>query len=192
MIPCTEAEAVKQYQPFVAKLAKSYSRSGASFDDLMQEGLLAVALAFRQWRPDGGANFLTWIHRPVHFAMRRLLRETFRRGGSHRGAKRQDIHIVSLDRVIPTAWFKRVAEQEIVTLHDFLAAPEVEEPDVLANQRIAEARKTLPVRAQKVLRLRYDKGLSPEETAAKLRLSKKTVEQVELDALERLKAAFNE
>lgn len=74
------AEAVAIGRGLVDRLARRFARYGGDFDDLRQEGFLALLTCARSWCIDGGASFLTWISRSVRKAMGRALTRE-RRGG---------------------------------------------------------------------------------------------------------------
>ncbi len=74
-----EADEVKRHLPWVRKLASRYARAkdGALFDDLVQEGSIAVLRAMRTWRPDGGASLVTYAWQKVRQRMvRRMIRSS--------------------------------------------------------------------------------------------------------------------
>jgi RNA polymerase sigma factor (sigma-70 family) len=192
--PRSENEAVTQYRPFVLKEAQRFSSSGVAPEDLIQEGLIAVSIAFRTWREDGGANFLTWIRRPVYYAMLKLAREHRRRGGSFRGAGRgprkgekSAAKIVSLDATIDDrCGAKEEFGCDCISLHD--AVGTFEEPaDPFIRGRLPGLVSSLEKRERQVLRLRFEKGLAYTEVGARLKISRELARQIEQKALERLK-----
>ena len=184
--PKTEAEAVARYEPFVKKMAKRFAFGDVPFDDLVQEGLVAVAVAFRSWRPDGGANFLTWIHRPVYYAMVKLVREQKRMGGRSRGGPRGEgkasVTLVSLDSIVGGS-----DPDHPISLSDKIGT--FEEPaDPFVRGKLPALISGLEKRERQVLRLRFEKGLSYTEIGARLKISRELARQIEQKALERLKA----
>lgn len=62
---------IQQHDSRIRHLARRFVGSGASVDDLMQEGRLALFLAAKLWRPDGGACLWTYARRAVFAAMLR-------------------------------------------------------------------------------------------------------------------------
>lgn len=182
--PKTETEAVTRYRPFVLKAAKRFISGDVPPEDLIQEGLVAVAIAFRSWRQDGGANFLTWIHRPVYYAMVKLVREQKRMGGSSRGGLKGEskppVIVVSLDALI-----RDKTDRELV-LHDVLGSFE-EPPDPFVRGKLPAMVSGLPKRQRQVLRLRFERGLSYTDVGARLKISRELARQVEQKALERLR-----
>lgn len=198
MHPKNEAEAVAKFRPFVIKVAR-YFKSTNSFseEDLIQEGLIAVALAFRQWRPEtGGASFLSWIRKPVYYAMLKQLRQHKRRGGSFsRGggpnALKDDmategVRMTSMDEPIDADDHAADREQ---TLHDRIGTFD-EPPDVLALERLPDLVALLEPQERKVIRMRYEDGLTRAEVADALSYSREHIRKVEIAALEKLKAGF--
>jgi len=198
VIPKSETDAITQYRPFVLKMAKQFVTSGVAKDDLVQEGLLAVATAFRSWREDGGASFLTWIRRPVYFAMMKLVREQARAGGTFRGGdgtKPKRVQILSMDAQSTSERGDSDAGMEGfrpggLPLHD-LVGSFTEPPDPLVMRRLPELVAGLEQRERQVIRLRFEKGLSYAEVGAKLKLSRELVRQIEQGALQRMKAQMS-
>lgn len=210
MNPKSEAEAVAQYKPFVVKAAKAFASSGVQSEDLIQEGLIAVAVAFRTWRRDGGASFLTWIRAPVFYAMLKIIREHRRGGGSFRGGKRdgwagakgiwmkttakgegvygshRGVVLVSLDSdAVPPA--EQLDAESAGSLHEKIGS--FEEPlDPLALKRLPDLLARLERRERSVVRLRFVKGLTYSEVGRKLKISRELARQLEQKALEKLKA----
>lgn len=184
------------FKPFVLGEAKRFATSGVSRDDLIQEGLIAVALAWRSWRPDGGSGFLSWIRQPVQYAMLRVVRDHRRRGGSFRGGKRggvrpDAVRLVSFDAEPSTAeatsleLFRR-SPSEVKTMHDVVGG--FEEPaDCLARARLPLALALLDARERDVIRLRFEKKLTRKQVGARLQINRETVRQVEVRALKRLR-----
>lgn len=193
MTPKTEAEAVVQYRPFVLKTAQRFSGNGIAQDDLIQEGLMAVALAFRLWRQDGGANFLTWIRRPVYYAMLKIARENKRAGGSLRGSGRGQekgksaVTLVSLDAPAGADKQARPVDHSLVSMHETIG--HFEEPaDPFVRGKLPGLVSSLEKRERQVLRLRFEKGLPYTEVGARLKISRELARQIEQKALERLKS----
>lgn len=194
MTPKSEAEAVVQYKPFVLKTAKRFAASGVPYEDLIQEGLMAVVLALRTWREDGGANFLTWIRRPVYYAMLRLARAQKRAGGSLRGGSSGDsrvksgVRLVSLDSEGQDGKGNRSfsSSEEHVSLHE--AVGTFEEPaDPFARSLLPDMVSGLSVRERQVIRLRFERGLSHEEAGKRMGVSRELARQIEKKAMSRLK-----
>lgn len=194
MNPKSENEAVVQFRPFVLKTAQRFSSSGVSSEDLVQEGLIAVAIAFRTWREDGGANFLTWIRRPVYYAMLKLAKEHKRGGGSFRGSGRgarkgekNAVKVVSLDGPANPDGQTPADEWHLTSLHEKVGS--FEEPDdPFVRGRLPDFVSSLEARERQVLRLRFEKGLAYTEVGARLKISRELARQIEQKALERLKA----
>jgi RNA polymerase sigma factor (sigma-70 family) len=196
VIPKSETEAVTQYKPFVLKTVQRFAASGVANEDLVQEGLLAVAIAFRTWREDGGANFLTWIRRPVYYAMLKLVREQKKGGGSFKGGgpgaikgEKNSVRFVSLDGpaidVIPAHLGNEYNENRL-ELHEKIGT--FEEPaDPFVHGKLPNLVSSLDARERQVLRLRFEKGLAYTEVGAKLKISRERVRQIEQKALARLR-----
>jgi len=189
------------FRPFVIKEAQRLSTTGVTRDDLIQEGLIAVALAFRSWRPDGGAGFLSWIRQPVRFAMLRLVREQRRGGGTFRGgpqggANVSQVSLLSMDETRhgfhgvkknPANGTRRFCEPDLSpSLHDLLG--HFDEPrDSLALDRLPELLANLTTRERKVIRLRFQKSLTHAQVGERLGISRELARQLEARALQRLR-----
>ena len=78
-IPSADPEAViLQYTPLVKKLANRYKGildmyPSVDLEDLHQAGFIAITRAQRQYDPNGGASFLTYIFPAVKHSMLRTL-----------------------------------------------------------------------------------------------------------------------
>lgn len=185
IIPKTEEEAVKQFTPFVFKTAKYFTKYGTLQEDLVQAGLLAVALAFRQWDPKGGASMLTWIRRPVRNVMTKMVREHKRKGGTGTGETRKEdptdgVAIMSLDQE-----FVR-DNHEPYTLHDVLGTFD-EPPDYLALRQLPAAMLALTPKERTVIRLRFERDWTLAKIGRKMALSRERIRQIERDALTKLR-----
>ena len=83
----TSEQAIDEGRGIVEWLARRFARSDVDLNDLRQEGYVALLLAARTWRDDGGASFLTWARTRVYGEMRQLVRRERRRGLTARGAR---------------------------------------------------------------------------------------------------------
>lgn len=204
MTPRTESEAVVFFRPYVIKTAKYFKTGSVSEDDLIQEGLIAVALAFRKWSKDGGANFLTWIRRPVYYAMLSVVREHKRAGGSFHNTNRGPVEereenvaiLCSLDArsVSGRAGFDdeklHTQHDRSETMHDRIGGFD-EPPDWLALERLPEMLAALEPRERKAIRLRFEDGMSHAAVGRKLKVSRELARQIEAKALGKLKAMMS-
>lgn len=195
--PKTELEAIVLFKPFVVQQATRMSASGVQFDDLVQEGMLAVAKAFATWKIDGGANFLTWIRRPVRFAMLTIVQKHERAGltGSKKPVK--STHHVSLDEPLEgrpgnngprNARRGGAVDSEIQSLHDKIGACDPER-DVLASARLPAALTALSRQERRVIRGRFVDDLTLKAIGDLLGLSRERVRQIEGEALIKLRAS---
>jgi RNA polymerase sigma factor (sigma-70 family) len=185
----TPDEAVVQFTPFVMKMAKKYSHSGeVEFEDLVQEGLLAVALAAKDWQKSGGANMLTWIHAPVWRAMSRRVwlarRKGFKSPPKAEGTRRTParVQMASMDAPIAIA----ADSTDLPTLHDVIGTF-TEPPDYFALKRLPAALAKLNTKERRVIRLRFREGLRLREIGKILNLSRERVRQIEASALAQLR-----
>jgi RNA polymerase sigma factor (sigma-70 family) len=185
--PATEAEAVDRYFPFIFRTAKRYANRGVPFDDLLQVGRIAVALAFRTWRPDGGRNFLTWIRHPVSNAMFKALaneRSRDGRAGVDRRTAAARYSFSSMDELLPGHAATGVADFK--TLHDIVGT--FDEPvDFLALKRLPKAMQCLSPKERSVIRQRFVLDRTLDEIAKPMGLSRERIRQIERDALSKLR-----
>lgn len=186
----TPAEAVKQFTPFIWKMAKRFARNnGVEFDDLVQVGSVAVAEASKEWRADGGASMLTWIRRPVIGAMAKLVRNATSHGVSRwggkigRGAK---VRHVSMDAPFDNAASIDLGANAVNNLHDVIGT--FEEPrDVFALRQLPGALARLRHQERRVIRFRFVDGLTLQEIGERLGFSRERARQIEVAALEKLR-----
>jgi len=182
-VALTEADAIRLCRPSVRALAKALARAfrsaGADFDDLMQEGELAVARAFQTWNPDGGAGIVTWAWPMARGAMLHVCR-VLRGQGMKWSPKASVVVIDSMDA--PLEFNDSVHR----TLHDKIGAFE-EPPDYFARKRLAGAVSALAERERVVIRARFVDDLTLEQTGALLGVTKERARQIEADALVRLR-----
>lgn len=76
----TEEEVVQDYYGLVVHLAKPYMQH-YEYDDLVNEGLIAVLMAFRKYDPSAGASFGTFTGQQIKFALGKYARKS--RTGFH-------------------------------------------------------------------------------------------------------------
>lgn len=62
-------ELILNYKPFVNKMAKKYVRGGATYDDLVQEGMIGLIHAAEKFVPTYGHDFSTYARYWVKGAM---------------------------------------------------------------------------------------------------------------------------
>lgn len=195
--PGSASEAVAQFKPFVVQTAIQFESGSIARDDLIQEGLMAVCTAFNSWRPDGGANFLTWIRRPVKLAMLAWVRKQKKAGGSFRGGRRsrkgEGVSLVSMDsaniHVLPESF--RHGLVEALSLHELIGeSPDMR--DALALQRLPGLFLFLEERERKVLRLRFGEGMTHAQVGKRMRISRSLARHIEQTAIARLKALMTD
>lgn len=146
-----EAELCKRHEPWLRKLAAKYSgeKSGPLFDDMMQEGAIAVIQGARAWREDGGASFLTYATNNIK---RRMMRRLGRnpvvpRSNRDRDAGNYDLpRTISLDAPMQSS----EGEQDAYECgRDGLHTGATQEDDAIASERAAVVRKVLATLPQK-------------------------------------------
>jgi len=186
----TEAEVVKKYRPFVVKTAKLFDGHGVSQEDLIQEGLLAVVVAHRAWKPNEGSNMMTWIYYPVRNAMSHAVRRQKQLGMSMRGGrgrKKEVVDLLYLDADIELPLGGTTTAHEFVSSENALNGNESTERDVFALAMLPDAVAQLEPREREVIRLRYVDELTLEEAGLKIGRTRQRVEQIEKDALYKLR-----
>lgn len=172
-----EAKVVKDNHGFVCKIARGYGRAVGYdlFDDLVQEGLIGLIEAYRTWRPDGGANLLTWASYRIMMRMRRFIgidKRTYK-------LKRKESH-VSFDA--PT-------NADGGCLYDLYGIEATQDHAAAAVERceiVAKALKTLPPRTEKVLRQRFFEEKTLSEVGESVGLSRERARQIQEEGLAKL------
>lgn len=106
------AAVVRQYEPVIQKIANRYASilyrsSTVDMDDLIQVGRIKVLQAQKCYDPSLGASFLTFIFKPVKWAIRRAL-------GINNAGEAPEI-LLSLDEPI--------TDDDSLTLADTIADP---------------------------------------------------------------------
>ena len=100
------------------------SSVGRAVEDLVQEGLIALMIAARRWRPDGGACLRTYSDRPIRSSMRRLIA---RRHLAHVGIHKA-MHLVGADVPRTTSMDSPArSEDDALNLHELLGVPPTQE-----------------------------------------------------------------
>lgn len=70
-----QSAVIAKHDRLIRHLAARFVGRGVAFDDLMQEGRIALWLAVGRWRADGGANLWTYARRWVLASMMRCASE---------------------------------------------------------------------------------------------------------------------
>lgn len=74
-----EEQLIERYSRLVRAVARPYFLSGGDFEDLIQEGMLGLLSAVREYTPERGASFRTFaevcVRRRVYSALRKAARE---------------------------------------------------------------------------------------------------------------------
>ena len=71
-----EDEIIKQYHNLVTKIVWKYADWAIiPFDDLVQEGIIGLIVAYRRFDPDKGVKFITyatwWVRQKIQYALRK-------------------------------------------------------------------------------------------------------------------------
>lgn len=170
-IPGAEPAAViKQYDPLIQKIANRYipilDRSGAvGMDDLIQVGRIKVLQAQKCYDPAAGASFLTFIYKPVKWAVMHAL-------GMNSTGELPEI-VLSLDEPI--------TDDESLTLADTIADPAavpLEEPiieDETRTETAVEVRAAIERmksdKQRKAVNLIWFEGRTREQAAAQMEMN---------------------
>lgn len=180
----TETQLLERYKPFLHQQARRFRRFGLSMEDLLQEASLAFIKSFRKWRPDGGANVLTWTYRPVVNALTRVVE-------SH--DKHASNTVLYMDDDTSNHDTTYDGKSGVKTsLHEFLgiSIDEEDEDDPLLRSRIKKAILSLQERERTIIRLSLeDRTLA--EIGVTLGISRERVRQLKAEAVETLKAKIS-
>lgn len=189
-----ETAAVKKFRPFVIGLARKYARVyGIDFDDLVQDGLLAIMSSARKWKKRSVPP-LGWIQGPVHWALRRRTAEARGKGTRRISFDRpfaggvrdtNSIAHASMDAELSTDG----DAVESYTLHDILGM-EDEHPDYFARRRLAAAIALLDPRERQVIRMRFAEDRVYVDIGRAFEITGERVRQIEAAALRKLRSAL--
>lgn len=165
--------------------AKAQYRAGVTADDFCQCGYIALVGAAETFRPEAGAQFLTWymFYLQNEFALvggwktKRLMNDPLR-------------NATSLDAPISSD------EDEETTLEELCADPDSSLGFDLIEERawrnqlreaLEDALDKIPERESEAIRQRYFQGSSLEQTGAVLGVSRERARQIEEKALRSLR-----
>jgi len=178
----TEGEALALCRPIVLRLAADLASPRVDRDDLIQEGNLAAAKAFRAWDPAGGTSLTTWSWIPIRHAMWRLCRRMRTHGIKWYPKAIPAGHIDSMDDPGCAIGLRDVGD----TLHDQLGTFDAP-PDYFAIARLADAVSALTDRERMVIRSRFVHDMTLEQIGDKLGLTRERARQIEAEALRKLR-----
>ncbi len=162
-----EDDIVEKYKLIIFKIAKKLTNEGVGveFDELVQRGYLALLEAVNNFKQTRRNKFTTYLYPCVEGVMR---------GKPVRG------FTVSLNDE-----FGRGDDKG--ELIDFIPAPGRSPEDEVFSTEIAKALAILPHRERDVMRLRYIEDMTLEETGKALGFRKQRAEQIEKQAIDRLR-----
>lgn len=157
----SEDALARRYARLVSQCARPYFLTGGDYDDLIQEGMIGLLKAIREYDPSRSDNFEAFavlcIRRQIYDAVRR--------------SKRKDGHLQ-----IEFVEFTESSDQERLSGVKFQQDPETE---LLAKESALEIQSALSgllsVFETSVLRL-YLEGYTASEIAQKLQKKKKSVD----------------
>jgi RNA polymerase sigma factor (sigma-70 family) len=185
--PCISGAQIREHEALIQSVAQRFPVSRADYDDLMQEGRIALFFALRDWRPEGGASFGTFAYARVMFAMRSLRQRSRRLGltGGHGRRFKHDVSTPSMDAPV---------DEDGRSLHDTLGESAAQEDrfveaEVHAQLRAAIA--TLPEAQRRVIEARLE-GASLEMIGDRVEVSKQRIHQIERGILEKLQMRLSE
>lgn len=110
-----EARVVAENLDIVHAIARRLSSAEADIEDLEQEGAIALLLAARAWRADGGASLRTFAGSAIKVAMFKHMCREKRAGLS---GKRGRVGNASASLPRPTSCSMDMPDSKEVTLHD--------------------------------------------------------------------------
>lgn len=116
------AAVVEQFEPFIKKIAKKFipllERSGAvDLDDLIQVGRMAILQVQKRYDPTGDASFLTFIYKPVKWAIMCA-------AGINSNTGKAPEQLVYLDEPIPGYEDEELSRMDILTDPDAIPLDE--------------------------------------------------------------------
>lgn len=160
----SEDELARRYARLVSRCARPYFLTGGDYDDLIQEGMIGLLKAIREYDPSRSDNFEAFavlcIRRQIYDAVRR--------------SKRKDGHL--------QIEFVELTELTETSDREHLSSVKVQqdpETELLAKESALEIQTALSgllsVFETSVLRL-YLEGYTPSEIAQTLQKEKKSVE----------------
>lgn len=156
-----------KYRLLIFKIAKKLVKEGVSveFDELVQRGYLALLEAVNNFKQTRRNRFTTYLYPCLEGVMR---------GNPVKG------FTVSLNDE-----FGRGDDKG--ELIDFIPVPDKSPEDEAFSSEIARALAMLPPRERDVMRLRYIEGMTLKETGETLGFRKQRAEQIEKQAIDRLR-----
>ena len=173
---------VLRHLPAVAWVARRYARSGAQWDDLIQEGSLALLQATRQFDPSKRVRFGTYAAWWIRGQIRHFVRRTrgLVRGGE---VERASVRDVSLDAPVAgdgPAWVERLEQGGPGPVDLLLRQEEAER----VNETLGRLRKRLGGLGWDVVQERWlqDEPATLEEVGRRWGVSRERARQVEIRA----------
>ena len=199
---------VESHLGLVKRMASGFSRRGANFDDLVQEGNLALMCAAQTFEPERGIRFATYSAFWIRSHMQRYLASLRSHqygapasvaysGGQSRGegGKRRLVRTASLDAPMSADSGQTLGE----SLAGDLATPEENVGDSESRQRVrqalAKAYKELDDERAGVLiqkRLLTEEPSTLAEIGRELDLSREGVRLLELRLMKRVRSVMAE
>ena len=181
---------LKQHEGFLQQNANHWLRMNPTlgFEDLMQEGRLALLVAFRSYDAEKGVKLLTYAQYFILRAMRgHAVRFSMPVHQSEAQFRRRTQSVVEVSRV---ALDVPIFEDSKQCLVDTLTAPESggemsEQADLMAL--VAKALLELKPMEREILKARFDEGLKLREIAKRYGMSHQRIAQIEGIALRKLR-----
>lgn len=178
-----------QYTKLISRLAKRFAwacgPNGITHEDLMQAGYTGLAIAARKFDPARKIKFITyamwWVRSEIAVQAGlmaravRVPRDTAQK--AYHAGEAFSLTALSLDHP-EQAW---LAEGD---------APDTEEPESDAPERVSEAMGQLPERHRRVLHLRFFRDATLKDIGLELGVSRERARQLEAEALEMARAVM--
>ncbi len=171
----TEAQIVARETPYITKLACGYAAWGTPVEDLVQEGLIALVLAFRKWSAERPSLTFS-CEGPVRNAMRSCI-GLVKENGRTRLQPREDHR--SLDAI----------GEGDVCLYDLLESAPSQEVEILEKEKRTIATKALdalPARQRQALELRVVDELPLRDVGKRLGITSQAAGALEKRAVANL------
>lgn len=176
---------VEAHVRLISREARRHSARTQSYDDLLQEGLLAFVGALDGYDPDQGHRLMTYA---LHWVRRAIARAVAQDRESRFAA---EVEIVSLEA--------RVGSDSESTLMELLEDPDAADPEQnalqsLSSEQIRSVVGDLPDRERRVVEERFgfgdDNPRTVEEISRRLRIPRERIRRIEAAAMQRLRTVL--
>ena len=168
-----ESDLLEKYKPLVVKIARSYFILGGEMEDIVQEGMIGLYKAVKNYNPNKNASFKTFAITCIKHQIQSAIKNA--------NAKKN----APLTNSVPLQSFSESDEDEFlpVNLIFQLSPDEKVINDERYQKLVAKIKSTLTARDYEILSL-YLKGYTYKEISKFLSLSEKNID----NSLSRIKA----